>query len=33
MMEMLHHFKSPPWNEMMTLYFQIFNFDSTSVIN
>ncbi len=30
---MLHHFKSPPCNEMMTFYFEIFMFYSTSVIN
>jgi hypothetical protein len=30
---MLHQFKSPPYNEMMTLYFQNFKFNSTSVID
>jgi hypothetical protein len=30
---MLHHFKSPPYNEMMTFYFQILKFDTTSAID
>ncbi len=30
---MLHQFKSPPCNEMMTFYFQNFKFNYTSVID
>ncbi len=31
--KMLHCLKSPPCNEMMAFYFQIFKFDSRNVID